>query len=42
MLCLSLRATSAAVADEMLEAWFAGTVTQDPTYRAMIADISKL
>jgi ribose 5-phosphate isomerase B len=41
VLCLSLRATSAAVADEMLEAWFAGTVTQDPVYRAMIADVSK-
>ena len=42
VLCLSLRATSAAVAEEMLEAWFAGAVTRDPTYRAMIADISKL
>jgi ribose 5-phosphate isomerase B len=42
VLCLSLRSTSAAVADEILEAWFAGTVTQDPIYRAMIADVSKL
>lgn len=42
VLCLSLRTTSAAMADEMLEAWFAGTVTQDPTYREMIAEISKL
>jgi ribose 5-phosphate isomerase B len=42
VLCLSLRATSAAVADEMLEAWFAAKVTQDPAYRAMIAEVSKL
>lgn len=42
VLCLSIRATSAAVADEMLEAWFAGTVTEDPVYRAMIADVSSL
>jgi ribose 5-phosphate isomerase B len=42
VLCLSIRATSAAVAEEMLEAWFAAIVTEDPTYRAMIADISKL
>jgi ribose 5-phosphate isomerase B len=36
VLCLSLRATTIAVAEEMLEAWFAGTPTRDPTYRAMI------
>jgi hypothetical protein len=30
------------MAEEMLEAWFAGTVTQDPTYRQMIAEVSKL
>jgi ribose 5-phosphate isomerase B len=42
VLCLSIRATSAALADEMLEAWFAGKVTQDPIYRAMIAEVSKL
>jgi ribose 5-phosphate isomerase B len=42
VLCLSIRATSAAMADEMLEAWFAGTVTQNSTYRAMIAEVSKL
>lgn len=42
VLCLSIRATSAAVAREMLAVWFAGTVTQDPTYRAMIAEVSKL
>jgi len=42
VLCLSIRATSPALADEMLEAWFAATVTQNPTYRAMIANVSKL
>ncbi|MGA2761165.1 MAG: RpiB/LacA/LacB family sugar-phosphate isomerase [Candidatus Cybelea sp.] len=42
VLCLSIRVTSEAVAAEVLEAWFAGTVTQDPTYRAMIAEVSKL
>jgi ribose 5-phosphate isomerase B len=36
VLCMSLRATSAAVADEMLAAWFAARPTDDPTYRAMI------
>lgn len=39
VLCLSLRATSVAVAEEMLTAWFAAAPTQDPTYRAMIADV---
>jgi ribose 5-phosphate isomerase B len=42
VLCLSIRATSAAMADEMLEAWFAGRVTENQAYRAMIAEISKL
>jgi ribose 5-phosphate isomerase B len=41
VLCVSLRATSVAVAQEMLEAWFAGVPTTDPTYRAMIAEIGK-
>jgi ribose 5-phosphate isomerase B len=36
VLCLSIRATSAAVAGEMLTAWFAGRPTEDPAYRAMI------
>lgn len=36
VLCLSIRATSAAVAGEMLTAWFAGRPTEDPPYRAMI------
>jgi ribose 5-phosphate isomerase B len=36
VLCLSIRATSAALAAEILTAWFAGSPTQDPAYRAMI------
>lgn len=36
VLCLSIRATSAAVAGEMLTAWFAGSPTAEPAYRAMI------
>lgn len=39
VLCLSLRATSVAVAEEMLAAWFAAAPTRDPTYRAMIEDV---
>lgn len=42
VLCVSLRATSAAVAEEMLEAWFAGEPTADPAYRAMIERVRKL
>jgi ribose 5-phosphate isomerase B len=36
VLCISLRATAVAVAEEMLAAWFDGAVTDDPEYRAMI------
>jgi hypothetical protein len=36
---MSLRATSIPVAQEMLEAWFAGSPTADPAYRAMIAQL---
>jgi len=36
VLCLSLRATAPAVAEEMLAAWFAAAPTTDPQYRAMI------
>jgi ribose 5-phosphate isomerase B len=36
VLCLSIRATPAAVAGEMLTAWFAGRPTEEPAYRAMI------
>ncbi|HXO18012.1 MAG TPA: RpiB/LacA/LacB family sugar-phosphate isomerase, partial [Candidatus Dormibacteraeota bacterium] len=39
VLCVSLRATAVPVVEEMLEAWFAAAPTQDPTYRAMIADV---
>lgn len=39
VLCMSLRATSIPVAQEMLEAWFNGIPTGDPVYRAMIAEI---
>jgi ribose 5-phosphate isomerase B len=41
VLCMSLRATSIPVAQEMLEAWFAGVPTSDPAYRAMIDDVGK-
>jgi hypothetical protein len=34
-----LRTTSTALAQEMLEAWFAARPTQDPAYRAMIEEI---
>jgi len=36
VLCLSLRATSVALGEEILRAWFAGVPTVDPRYRAMI------
>jgi ribose 5-phosphate isomerase B len=39
VLCISLRATSPAIAEEMLGAWFAGAPTRDPAYRAMISDV---
>jgi ribose 5-phosphate isomerase B len=39
VLCLSLRTTSTALAQEMLEAWFAAGPTEDPAYRAMIEEI---
>jgi ribose 5-phosphate isomerase B len=39
VLCLSLRATAPAVAEEILAAWFASAPTQDPAYRAMIDEI---
>ena len=39
VLCLSLRATSPAIAEEILTAWFAGSPTRDPSYRAMIEDV---
>ncbi|HTU81622.1 MAG TPA: RpiB/LacA/LacB family sugar-phosphate isomerase [Candidatus Acidoferrales bacterium] len=39
VLCLSLRATSTAIAREMLAAWFAGSPTRDAAYRAMIDEV---
>jgi ribose 5-phosphate isomerase B len=36
ILCLSLRTTTAEGADEILDAWFAGSPTTDPAYVAMI------
>lgn len=39
VLALSLRATSVAVGEEILAAWFDGRPTEDPAYRAMIADL---
>ena len=42
VLCLSLRATTGTMTEEMLEAWFAATPTQDPAYGAMIADVRSL
>jgi ribose 5-phosphate isomerase B len=41
VLCLSIRATSVAIACEMLEAWFAAQITPDPAYRAMIGDVEQ-
>lgn len=41
VLCLSLRAITPAVGEEMLEAWFAARPTNDPAYRAMIDDVEK-
>lgn len=39
VLCMSLRLTSGALAEEMLDAWFSAAPTQDPKYRAMIEEI---
>jgi ribose 5-phosphate isomerase B len=39
VLCLSIRATSAALAEEILEGWFGGEPTTDPDYRAMIESV---
>jgi len=41
VLCLSLRATSVPVAEEMLGAWFLTPPTADPTYRAMIDQVRR-
>ena len=39
VLCLSIRTTTPALAQEILEAWFAGTPTGDPAYARMIESI---
>jgi len=39
VLALSLRATSVAVVREILDAWFAGSPTVEPRYRAMIEEL---
>lgn len=39
VLALSLRATSAAVARELLDAWFCASPTQDSKYASMISQI---
>jgi ribose 5-phosphate isomerase B len=39
VLCMSVRATAPAVAQEMLEAWFGAEPTRDPVYRAMIDEV---
>jgi ribose 5-phosphate isomerase B len=39
VLCLSLRSTTPAIAQEMLAAWFTTHPTDDPIYRPMIEEI---
>jgi ribose 5-phosphate isomerase B len=39
VLALSLRATSAPMAREILDAWFGGEPTRDPRYRTMIEEL---
>jgi ribose 5-phosphate isomerase B len=39
VLCLSIRSTTPALAEEILAAWFAGTPTHDPVYAKMIDSI---
>lgn len=39
VLCMSLRATTPTLAEEMLEAWFTTGPTDDPAYRTMIEEI---
>jgi ribose 5-phosphate isomerase B len=41
VLCLSIRATTPAIAGEILDGWFRGTKTEDEAYRAMIDDLVK-
>lgn len=39
VLALSLRSTTPAVANEILDAWFTASPTDDPAYRAMIGQV---
>ena len=39
VLALSLRSTTATVANEILDAWFESSPTDDPSYRAMIGEV---
>ena len=39
VLCLSIRATTPAIAGEILDGWFRGKKTEDPAYGAMIDDL---
>jgi ribose 5-phosphate isomerase B len=39
VLCMSLRAVSGPVAEEMLDAWFGAAPTAQPEYRAMIDEL---
>jgi ribose 5-phosphate isomerase B len=39
VLCLSLRATTVALAEEMLDVWFQTGPTRDPTYCVMIQNV---
>jgi ribose 5-phosphate isomerase B len=39
VLCLSLRATSGPLSEELLEAWFSAAPTSEPEYRAMIEEL---
>ena len=39
VLALSLRSTTPTVANEILDAWFQTSPTDDPSYRAMIEDV---
>ena len=39
VLCMSLRAVSAPVAEEILDAWFTAAPTSQPEYRAMIDEL---
>lgn len=39
VLCMSLRAVAAPIAEEILQAWFSASPTAEPEYRAMIDEL---